>query len=282
MMRKILIAAVSAILAPVLMNAQAQINTKMAKIEDFTEKVTEVVLTGNMFFDQVFKDEVSNRWRISPFEFCTLDEFENMKGDENHYFLMVVKGQFRKEVRPGLTMLSVVKGGKGADKGIGSMLDVVTVPIMSTEDPTGREFVFLPALLDILQDHILKSMESDVMAYSGLSSHNTEIILAENRNIIFAKEDLSEGLTPEIMQEYKDHGIIVTDTDTADAIMAENTPNAVVSFTVYPSDKARGSYCYKMLIDARTHELYYFRRHRITKNSGPGFLEEDMDRITAR
>ena len=79
MMRKILIAAVSAILAPVLMNAQAQINTKMAKIEDFTEKVTEVVLTGNMFFDQVFKDEVSNRWRISPFEFCTLDEFENMK-----------------------------------------------------------------------------------------------------------------------------------------------------------------------------------------------------------
>ena len=68
-MKKIILAAVS-VLVPVIMSAQAQINTKKEKIEDFTEKTTKVVLTGNMFFDQTFMEEVQNRWRISPFEFC--------------------------------------------------------------------------------------------------------------------------------------------------------------------------------------------------------------------
>ena len=48
-MKKFLILAL-AIMIPVTMSAQAQINTKKVKIEDFTEKTTKVVLTGNIFF----------------------------------------------------------------------------------------------------------------------------------------------------------------------------------------------------------------------------------------
>ena len=281
-MKKIILAAVS-VLVPVIMSAQAQINTKKEKIEDFTEKTTKVVLTGNMFFDQTFREEVQNRWRISPFEFCTLQEFEQLKTDSGYYFLMAVKGQFRKETRPGLTMLSVVKGGEEASGGISRMLDVITVPVMSAEDPSGREFVFLPALLDIIQNHILRSMETDVAGYAGLSTYNSIIDTAtEGKNFIFAEDDLSEELTPEIMDEYADDKVIVTDTDTADEIMMENTTNSVVSFTVYPSDRRKGSFCYKMLIDAGTHQLYYYKRHKITKRTGPGFLPEDMDRIIGK
>ena len=65
-------------------------------------------------------------------------------------------------------------------------------------------------------------------------------------------------------------------------MMMEHTPDAVISFTVYPSDRKNGSWCYKMLIDARTHTLCYFRRHRISDRFGPGFLPEDLDRIADR
>lgn len=273
---------IATVLLPILVSAQAQINTKKVKIEDFMEKTTKVVMTGNLFFDQVFKEEISNRWRISPYEFCSLNEFEKLKTDENYYFLMVVKGQFRKESEPGISMLSVLKGGPAAEKGLNRMLDVVDVPIMSAENPSGREFVFLPALLDILQDHILLSMERDVAAYSGLANYTMNIGSTENMDIVFAEEDLSEGITENVRRVYFKNGISVTDADSADRIMIEHTPNTLVSFTVHP-DKARpGSYCYKMLIDAGTHKLYYFRKHKITGRFGPGFLLEDINRIATR
>lgn len=280
-MKKFLILAL-AIMIPVTMSAQAQINTKKVKIEDFTEKTTKVVLTGNIFFDQSLKDEVQNRWRISPFEFCTLKEFEDLKTDDSYYFLMTVKGRFKKESRPGLTMLSVMKGGAAAEKGISKMLDVVTVPVMATDDPSGREFVFLPALLDIIQEHILRSMETDVAGYSGLSSFNMNMNEADRKDIIIAADDLAPGMSEEELESFEADGIYVTDTDIADEMMMEHTPNAVVSFTVYPSDRGRGSFCYKMLIDAQTHKLYYFRRHKLSKRAGAGFLPEDLYRIAGR
>lgn len=280
-MKKIIVLAI-AVLMPVIMSAQAQVNTKKVKIEDFTEKTTKVVLTGNIFFDQSLKDEVQNRWRISPFEFCTLKEFEKLKTDDSYYFLMTVKGQFRKETRPGLTMLSVMKGGAAAEKGISKMLDVVTVPVMSTDDPSGREFVFLPALLDIIQEHILRSMETDVAGYSGLSSSNMDISEAETKDIIMAEEDLADGISEEELESLEADGIYVADTDTVDEMMMSHTPNAVLSYTVYPADKAAGSFCYKMLIDAQTHKLYYFRKHRLSKKFGAGFLPEDLYRIAER
>lgn len=280
-MKKFLILAL-AIIIPVTMSAQAQINTKKVKIEDFTEKTTKVVLTGNIFFDQSLKDEVQNRWRISPFEFCTLKEFEELKTDDSYYFLMTVKGRFKKESRPGLTMLSVMKGGAAAEKGISKMLDVVTVPVMATDDPSGREFVFLPALLDIIQEHILRSMETDVAGYSGLSSFNMNMNEADRKDIIIAADDLAPGMSEEELESFEADGIYVTDTDIADEMMMEHTPNAVVSFTVYPSDRGRGSFCYKMLIDAQTHKLYYFRRHKLSKRAGAGFLPEDLYRIAGR
>ena len=116
MRRKILLL-LAAILLPILAGAQAQINTKKFKIGDFTEKTTKVVLTGNDFYDSCLKDEVAARWRISPYEFCTLDDFETLKKEDSFYFLLTTKGQFRKETEPGLQFLTLIKGGQDAEKG---------------------------------------------------------------------------------------------------------------------------------------------------------------------
>ena len=96
---------------------QAQIDTKKVKIADFTQKITKVVLTGNMLHDAAMKREITARWHLSPYEFCTLSEFETLKTDSNYYFLLTASGQFKKEREPGLVFLTLVKGGAGAAKG---------------------------------------------------------------------------------------------------------------------------------------------------------------------
>ncbi len=276
---KRIIVATAALLLSLVAWGQAQIDTKKVKISDFTQKITKVVLTGNIFYDGSLKSEIAAKWHVSPFEFCTMQEYEALKGDENYYFLLTVQGQFRKESEPGLTFLSLVKGGKNAAEGIDEMLEIVSCPLASAEDPSGREYVFLPAFLDIIQNYALDSMDNDINAYTGLPNYTMNITKSGDMTIVFSEKDLSAEVTPQIRNQCFDEKVLVLDEEEADEYLSPEKSNTLVSYVAVPTSGKSGSYCYKMLIDPQTNTLYYFRKHRITKKAGPGFLAEDIRRI---
>lgn len=256
--------------------AQAQIDTKKVKISDFTQKVTKVVLTGSALYDGVLQDEVAARWRISPYEYCTLDEFNSLKGSDKYYFLITTKGQFKKEAEPSLQFLTLVKGGSNASKGIDEMLEIVSMPISSADDPSGRELVFLPVFLTIIQEYTLDSMDRDYSAYLGLSNYTSNISKASEKNIVFSENDIAPNVEMGDCASF-----IVTDEDSADEMIMNNAQNTLVSYVAAPAEPVNGSFCYKMLIDAQTYELYYYRKHRISAKSGAGFLPYDIRSINA-
>lgn len=278
---KRLMIVIAAVLIPTFAGAQAQINTKKVKIEDFTQKVTKIVLTGNIFYDSTLEDEVTSHWRVSPYEFCTFQEFEQLKGNEDYYFLLTTKGQFKKESEPGLMFLTLVKGGPLAEKSINNMLEIISLPTAAAEDPSGREMLFLPAFLTIIQNHALESMESDITAYAGLHNFSLDLTETKGMRMIFAEDDLSSEIDKAVRKYNFDKDMHITDVDEADRYMSGNSHHAVVSYVAAPTNAKPGSYCYKMLIDNSTYQLYYFKKHRITKNTGPGFLVEDIKRITS-
>lgn len=269
------------VLFPILVSGQAQINTKKIKLGDFTQKVTKVVLSGNDFFDSALQDEITIRWRISPYEFCTLEEFNSMKGNDEYYFLICTTGQFRKDSEPTLQFLTLVKGGDGADKGIDGMLEVVSLPIASARYPSGREIIFLPSFIDIIQNYTLDSMERDINAYGGLGNYSFNLLKSEGFNIVFSDDDINENVSEAEMDMFFGDNMRVTDEDEADALMTDNAENTLVSYIVAPTDAEPGSYCYKMLIDAQSHRLYYYKKHKVTRNTGTGFLKDDLRRIWA-
>lgn len=256
--------------------AQAQIDTKKVKISDFTQKVTKVVLTGSALYDGVLQDEVAARWRISPYEYCTIDEFNSLKGSDKYYFLITTKGQFKKEAEPSLQFLTLVKGGSNASKGIDEMLEIVSMPISSADDPSGRELVFLPVFLTIIQEYTLDSMDRDYSAYLGLSNYTSNISKASEKNIVFSENDIAPNVEMGDCANFN-----VTDEDSADEMIMNNAQNTLVSYVVAPAEPVNGSFCYKMLIDAQTYELYYYRKHRISAKSGAGFLPYDIRSINA-
>lgn len=278
-MKKALI--IISVLLPILASGQAQINTKKVKISDFTQKITKVVLSGNDLFDSVLQDEVTIRWRVSPYEFCSVEEFGQIKTSEDYYFLMMAEGRFKKDSEPSITFLTLVKGGRQAEAGIGEMLEVASIPVASATFPSGREQIFIPAFLDIIQAHALASMEKDLNAYGGLGNNNVNIHKAAGMTIVFSEDDLSESAKEMANDQFFDESIIVTDEDTADTYLLDNAENTLVSYTVTPFEAVPGTFCYKMLIDTQSHKLYYFKRHKITKNIGAGFLKDDIMRITA-
>lgn len=264
---------------PVLASAQAQINTKKMKIADFPQKVTKVVLPGNTFYDSAFQEDIAASWRVSPYEFCTLDEFETLKKDGKYYFLILTQGQFKKEKEPGLQFLTLVKGGAEAEEGISNMLEVATVPFAAADSPSGREITYLPAMIDIIQNYAVASIEKDFSNLGGLSNYATGMSKATEKKILLAEEDLSDEITDTVKDGFDDL-ITVTDSDEVEDALMMSLPETIVSYVIAPEDAAPGSFCYKLLIDTYNHELYYFRKHKISKKVGPGFLLEDVKRIT--
>ena len=256
---------------------QAQITTRREKLKDFTSKTTKVVLTGDEFLDEAVKESVAATWTISPYEFCSNEEFQNLKGNADFYFLMVVKGQFRRESEPGIDMLTLVKGGEGADKSINDMFEVVSFPLRSTEDPSGREFVLLPAFLKIIQEHTTSLTDTEMKAYSNIGAKDSKRLRI--KRIFFWAEDFAPQVDEQTKRSLDEDILIKEDEDEVDEIFSEGTFNTVVSYVVAPSEPVNGSICYKMLIGSDNHELYYFKKHKITAKSGKGFLSSDIKSI---
>lgn len=256
---------------------QAQITTRREKLKDFTSKTTKVVLTGDEFLDEAVKESVAATWTVSPYEFCSNEEFQNLKGNADFYFLMVVKGQFRRESEPGIDMLTLVKGGEGADKSINDMFEVVSFPLRSTEDPSGREFVLLPAFLKIIQEHTTSLTDTEMKAYSNIGAKDSKRLRI--KRIFFWAEDFAPQVDEQTKRSLDEDILIKEDEDEVDEIFSEGTFNTVVSYVVAPSEPVNGSICYKMLIGSDNHELYYFKKHKITAKSGKGFLPGDIKSI---
>ena len=256
---------------------QAQITTRREKLKDFTSKTTKVVLTGDEFLDEAVKESVAATWTVSPNEFCSNEEFQNLKGNADFYFLMVVKGQFRRESEPGIDMLTLVKGGEGADKSINDMFEVVSFPLRSTEDPSGREFVLLPAFLKIIQEHTTSLTDTEMKAYSNIGAKDSKKLRI--KRIFFWAEDFAPQVDEQTKRSLDEDILIKEDEDEVDEIFSEGTFNTVVSYVVAPSEPVNGSICYKMLIGSDNHELYYFKKHKITAKSGKGFLSSDIKSI---
>ena len=279
-MRKFIVFAV-ALLLPFMVWGQAQIETKKMKLSDFQQKVTKVVLTGNPLHDAYLKSNVAAVWNASPFEFCTMAEYEQLKSSNMYYFLLTTKGQFKNEAEPGISFLSLVKGGQQSENGVNDMLEVVAFPFASVQKSSGREYVFLKAFLDVIQNYALASMEKDINAYTGLPNYTMNITRSGNMTLVFSESDFSSEVTPELRQACFDDAVLVLEEEDADEFMTPDQSNVLVSYVVFPASRQPGSFCYKMLIDPQTNTLYYFRKHKISKKLGAGFLAEDIKRITA-
>ena len=276
---KILCAA-ALFLFPLLLHAQGQVSTRSHRIADFTDKVTQVVLTGNALVSNALRQEVVAGWTASAFEFCTLEQFEKLKTQEEYYFLMVLESQFKGEERPGVSFLTLLKGGPEAQKGIGSMFEVVALPLMAALGSTGRELTYLSGLLKTVQEYTLEAMESEKVAYN--MEHWVNSIYSKwgsLKQVLIADEDLAPTVTEKDLSKRLSEQFQVVDTSVADQAYLDASYNTLTSYVVAPIFPEKGSYCYKMLFEADTHSLIYLTKHKIDAKKGVGFLPEDIRKI---
>ena len=274
-----------ALLAAVSLLAQGRVSTRKYILNDFTDKVTQVVLTGNEVLDSELRQSVVDAWTSSPFEFCTPERFESLKTQDRYYFLLTAESRFKGEENPGITFLTLVKGGAEATEGVGAMTEVISLPFTSAHGGSGRELVYLSTLVQTVQSFTLAAMESEKVAYGMEAWVNKNFEKnGKMKQIFLAREDLSATVQEKDLERYVDEDFHITDTsEEADQAYLDGTYNTLVGYVVAPFIPENGaSYCYKLLFEAHTRELYYIQKHKITQKSGIGFTADDLKRLAKK
>ena len=258
--------------------AQGKVTTRKHLFADFTDKITKVVMSGNDLLDGALRQEVVDLWAVSPFEFCSPAEYESLKKSDASYFLLVTAGQAKGEEEPMVRFLTLEKGGAESGDNVALRTEVISLPLCPVEGGSGRELVFLPALVKGVQDFAVQAMGSEKTAYSGMNWFNGNFDRKGGiKRIYLAREDISESVSEKDRSKYLDEDIILCDEDEADKAYTDRTYNTLVSYTV-----SAGTWSYKMLVEAGTDTVYYIRKHKIGAKNAPGFLAEDLKRISRK
>lgn len=279
-MKKILTLVCAALAALVLgcavASAQAKIETKKYKISDLPNKTVKVVLTGNSFMDGLLREEVRRVWTLSPYEYCTESDFDGLRTSSDYYFLRVVSDLF--ENGDGIDMLTLLKGGTGEK--LSDMLEVATMPLCASEDASGREAVYFGILLETLQKQAERAMDSDIRGYMGIPPTLWMGSAVKGKTLLFAQCDLAMSVTEVDRKKIFTENTFVLDEDEVDERFVAGE-DVLVSYCVAPKDAGNGSWCFKMVFNAATRELVYFRRHRIASSRPSGFLVKDVRKIVS-
>lgn len=227
----------------------AKLYTKKVRMADFPSAVTRIVLGGDSMMDMVVRQEVASCWNASPYEFCTPDEYEAMKTDNSFYFLRFAHSD-------GLVFMILSKGGKEDETDqLKIPFEVVRLPVGAYGSPSGLEADLVGAFLEVLQQFALKSMTSDRVGYRGMEAYN-------GANM--------SGKT------------IVIDHDRVSEALSSRTSGILVGVSVAPLEIGLKTVCYKMLIDACTHEVYYYSKAKYREKSDAWFSDKELSRFEKR
>ena len=230
--------------------AQGRLYTRKARLEDFPTRTTKVVIGGSSFLDLAFREEITTRWRISPYEFCTPEDYEALKTDSSLYFLNIASDA-------GVAFIVLTKGGLEDEKdNLKKPFEVARIPIASIDEPSGKELMFMGAFVDIMQAFVEDAMLSDQAAYAGLKWYNS--------------------------RKFSGMQICVNDSDRIDALYLAGSENTLLGITVVPHLVQFGSRCYKMLISADSHELYYFASVKYRGPMDTSFTDKEIKQFNRR
>lgn len=275
------IASITAALVCLTLLAQGTVTTRKYRLNDFTDKVTQVVLPGNSILASTLRQEIVNLWTASAFEFCTSAEFEMRKTSDQYYFLLLADSVSKDNAEAGITYLTLVKGDAAAANGLGKMPEIISLPVCAAEGGSGRELLYLGSLVSDIQSFTLAAMESEKTAYQMDGWFNEKYAQdGKNKRIYLSITDIAPQVTERDGEKYLDDDILLCDDEEeADRMFKLGSYNTLVGFVIAPSTPTNDSWCYKLLVDAETHELYYLRRHKISNHAGVGFLADDLKRM---
>lgn len=251
-------------------------------VKTFLASKTYVVLEDNPMsgYNVEIRDAVERSWKITPFEFITAKEFENVRNDINRSFLVLIQMKFDGDKSmPIYNFLSVSLGA--AVKKITDMPDICSIPLSYNGLPEDSYSYKLEGIIRFMQSYI-NTINSDTKlikkdAFKFYNKNSKEI---KNKELWVTESSLEKSTRAlaDIRKTYK-HVIKVVNPEDIQKAIKEKNPNVLYLHKVGPEGSRMQWRVWKMIIGAGDDMMYYYDEHTISKSEGDGFLKKDFKSI---
>ena len=273
--------AISMLFTTVLLTGQNPFPSK-DEIKQFTASKTGVVLEDDQFsaYNVFIKAAVKEFWKITPFEFINVDEFNVRRLKSEYSFIVLTQTNFEKDKSNSLFNFVNLLQGKDVNK-LSEMPEICAVPLSFAGEDDFDYSYKLGAILSFMQKHA--QMISDDPSLTGrkyLKYYNKYIPEIPNKTILVKLEDLVPAIatTERIKEIYTNEIEIVNEDDIIKAI-EDKTPNTLILHKVGPVGDRNSGYCFKMLIGTDDANMYYYNEHKISNTNPNGLLPADLKRL---
>jgi hypothetical protein len=272
---------IALLLPAVLLPGQAPFPDK-DEIKQFNASKTCVVLEDDPFssFNIYIKEAVKACWKITPYDFITVKDFNVRRLNPAYSFLVITQTNFDKDKSHGLYNFLNLLQGKDVNK-LGEMPEICAIPLSFAGVNDLVYSYKLGAIVSFMQKHAQKISEDPSLTLRKyLKYYNKNIPGIRNKTILVEQEDLTPEIATidKIKAIYTSNIEIVTDEEIIKAI-ENKTPNTVILHKVGPMGDRHSGYCFLMLIGTDDSELYYYNLHMVDKANPDGLLPADLKRL---
>ncbi len=269
------------LLSVIILMGQAPFPDK-EEIKQFNASKTCVVLEDDPFssYNIYIKEVVEKSWKITPFEFISVKQFNVRRLDPAYSFIVITQTNFDKDRSHGLYNFINLLQGKNVNK-LAEMPEICAVPLSFAGVNDMVYSYKLGAIISFMQKHAQKISEDPSLTLGKyLKYYNKNIPGIKNKTILVEQDDLSPGISTidRIKAIYKSKIEIVTDEEIIKAI-EDKAPDTVILHKVGPMGDRDSGYCFIMLIGTDDSELYYYSLHMIDKANPNGLLPDDLRRL---
>lgn len=280
-MKKFLFAGLM-LVSTLMLSGQAPFPDK-EEIQQFSVSKTCVVLEDDPFsvFNQYIKEAVQAFWKITPYEFIEVKDFNLRRRDPQYSFIVLTQTNFEKDKANGLfNFLNLLQGQKVGS--IGEMPEICAIPLSFAGEEDLDYGYKLGAILSFMQKHAeMIKADPSLTGRKYLKYYNKFIPDVAGKTILVKQEDLSPQISTieDIKAIYGNKIEIVSEEDIVKAIETK-APATVILHKVGPVGEDTGSgYCFKMLIGTDDANMYYYNQHVINKTNPNGLLAADLKRL---
>jgi hypothetical protein len=252
------------------------------EIKQFSASKTCIVLEEGEYsvYNTYIRKAVKEFWKITPYEFIEVSEFNVRRLDPGYSFLVLTQTNFGRDKSNSLFNFINLIQGKRVTK-LGEMPEICAVPLSFAGEDDFEYGYKLGAIISFIQKHA--QMISDDPSLTGrkyLKFYNKFIPEVHDKIILVKQEDLAPDIASieKIKAIYKNKIEIVTEDDIVMAI-ENKTPNTLILHKVGPVGDKGSGYCFKMLIGTDDSKMYYYNQHLIDKTNPNGLLPADLKRL---
>jgi len=252
------------------------------EIKQFIASKTCVVLESDPFsyYNKYITDAVKTYWKITPYEFIDVKEFNLRKLKPAYSFIVLTETNFDKDKSSLFNFINLLQGKK-VDK-LGEMPEICAIPLSFAGENDISYSYKLGVILAFMQKHA--QMISDDPSLTGrkyLKYYNKNVPEVSKKTILVEEEDLAPEISTiaNIKKIYPHEIKIVTEDEIMEAI-AKKTPNTLILHKVGPVGERKTGYCFKMLIGVDDADMYYYNQHMVDSKNPNGLLESDLKRLS--